>query len=415
MAGAGFHSREPARRYRAAAICPPGLEPYCRQELVDLGCRPKPAGAGTVEFEASARQIYAANLWLRTASRVVVRLATFRSTDFAHLEQHASGIEWSPWLADGVAPSFRITSNRSKLYHTGAIAQRLHQVAGPPSQGQPEQLFVVRIERNNVTVSVDSSGDALHRRPWRAELGRAPLRATMAAAMLLAAQWDPSSGLVDPFCGSGTIAIEAALLARRMPPGGDRPFAFQTWPGFEPGTWASVKGQAALVALPSAGGSINASDRDAAIVASAAANAERAGVSADLEIGARVVSHLKAVAGPGLVATNPPYGKRMASAELERLYRRFGSVVNQRLDRWALALLCPDRALAAAADNRLRPVARFRHGGLPVELFYRGAPVGDEAPAGRESGALSGPAQPRRPPRSEAQGRQPSPTTSRPR
>jgi putative N6-adenine-specific DNA methylase len=202
----------------------------------------------------------------------------------------------------------------------------------------------------------------------------------MAAAMLLAAGWEPTHGLIDPFCGSGTIAIEAALLARRLPPGGDRSFAVQSWPSFEPGTWASVTGEIASLDRQPAAAPILASDRDRAALAATSANAERAGVLADLELDAKVVSHLGARPGPGLVATNPPFGKRVAGGDLERLYRRFGTVVNQRLGSWALAILCPDRRLARAADKRLAPLARFRHGGLRVELLHRpGLPAEDVA------------------------------------
>ena len=182
------------RRFEAAAICVPGLEDLCADELRALGCRPRPAGPGTVDFSASARQLYAANVWLRTASRVLVRIATFRATDFPHLQDGAAGIDWTPWIGDGMAPAFRVTTNESKLYHTSAIAQRLHQVVGPPSTGEPEQAFVVRIDRNTVTISADSSGQPLHHRPWRTEQGSAPLRTTMAAALLLATEWDRESG-----------------------------------------------------------------------------------------------------------------------------------------------------------------------------------------------------------------------------
>lgn len=375
-----------ASRYRAAAVCTPGLESVCSEELRQLGCKPKPGGPGIVEFDANARQLYSANVWLRTASRVTVRMVTFRATDFFHLQDHASRIEWAQWIGPDMAPRFRISSNDSKLYHTKAIAQRLHQVSMPPSIGEPEQLFVVRIDRNNVTISADSSGEALHKRPWRTELGEAPLRTTMAAAMLLTAQWGPAAdkwdqtiGLVDPFCGSGTIGIEAALLAGGLPPGTERQFAFQEWPDFDAGSWASVAGSVAAAvqqAEASAGqaGSepvIRLSDRDGEMVAAATRNAERAGVVDRIEFETRVVSHLRARTGPGLLITNPPYGKRLGRNELTGLYGRLGAVARERLPEYDLALLTPDGRLAKAADGNLRSAARFRHGGLAVEMYQR--------------------------------------------
>ena len=382
-------SARSASRHRAAAICTPGLETICADELRALGCRPKAAGAGVVEFEANTRQLYTATVWLRTASRVVVRLATFRATDFVHLQDHAAAIDWHRWIPKGHAPRFRISTTDSKLYHTKAIAQRLHQVSVPPSIGEPEQLFVVRISRNNVTISADSSGEALHRRPWRTETGAAPLRTTMASALLLGVGWDPTTGLVDPFGGSGTIGIEAALLARGLPPGGQRAFAFHRWPGFEPGSWASVVASIESSGEAAAGRSagrplerpILIADRDESAIEAAKANAERAGVADDIEFAVQVVSHLKARPGPGLVATNPPYGKRVGRSELTGLYGRLGAVVRERLPGYGLALITAEPALARAADAGLEPRFRFRHGGLSVQLHHRPPVPETEAPA----------------------------------
>jgi putative N6-adenine-specific DNA methylase len=383
-----------SHRYRAAAVCTPGLESICSDELQALGCKPKPGGPGIVEFDANQRQLYSANVWLRTASRIIVRVATFRATDFIHLQDHASRIEWDRWVGRGMAPRFRISSNDSKLYHTKAIAQRLHQVSLAPSLGEPEQLFIVRIDRNNVTISADSSGESLHKRPWRTELGQAPLRTTMAAAMLMASDWDPAGGLVDPFCGSGTIGIEAALMAAGLPPGGERQFAFQDWPDFDTGSWASVAGTVAAAARsvgPADPSLIRLSDRDGELVAAATRNAERAGVADRIEFENRVVSHIRAGSGPGLVITNPPYGKRMGRGELAGLYGRLGAVVRERLPGHAMTVLTPDAKLARAADGRLRSKAKFRHGGLAVEVFTRPAePTNPSSPPAHEPARQSG-------------------------
>ncbi|MDH3301353.1 MAG: class I SAM-dependent RNA methyltransferase [Acidimicrobiia bacterium] len=369
---------------QAAAVCPPGLEQLCAAELKSLGLRPKPAGPGLVEFEANVRQLYAANVWLRTAGRIVVRLATFRATDFVHLQDHAAKIDWARWIEPGRAPRFRISTSQSKLYHTKAIAQRLHQVSLPPSIGEPEQLFIVRISRNTVTISVDASGEALHHRPWRIDLGDAPLRPTMAAACLQAVGWDGNRPLIDPFCGSGTFAVEAALMALGLPAGGEREFAFHTWPSFDTGAWASVAGsvQAAHEAASSdqaARPEIVASDRDPAMVAATEANAARAEVAHLITAEERVVSHLRGRSGSGLIITNPPYGKRLGSAKLTRLYGRLGAVARERLPEFDLAVLTAHRKLALEADGAAEPVLAFRHGGLGVKLYRRAArPPGSE-------------------------------------
>ncbi|MEM7274657.1 MAG: class I SAM-dependent RNA methyltransferase [Actinomycetota bacterium] len=385
-------------RYRAAAVCTPGLEAVCAAELTELGMRPKSAGPGLLTFEANRRQLYAANVWLRTAARVTVRVATFRATDFAHLQDHAATIDWDRWVPPGFAPRFRITSTDSKLYHTKAIAQRLHQVGKPPSIDEPEQTFIVRIDRNTVTISADSSGEALHRRPWRTSLGDAPIRPTMAAALLRLVGWTPADALVDPFCGSGTIGIEAALLAAGMPPGGERAFAFHDWLDFDPGSWASVVGgigaslDGAAVPAP-----IVLADRDPAMAAATEANAEAAGVADRLSVETRVVAHLRARTDRGWLVTNPPYGRRLQGGDPAALYRRLGAVTRERLPGYGLAVVTSDRTLARAADGRLRSVARFRHGGLGIAAYTRGAAAQagadapDAEPAERQGKSAEGP------------------------
>lgn len=375
--------RRPKKKtgYDAAAICTPGFEPFCLAELKSLGIRAKQAAPGVLEFSANRRQLYSANVWLRTASRVVVRVAKFRATDFPHLESHAMTVDWKRWLGEGRVPKFRISTNDSKLFHTKAIAQRLHQIAGPPSTGELEQLFVVRIERNTVSISVDSSGGALHHRSWRQQLGEAPLRASMAAAMLLASKWDPSTALIDPFCGAGTIVIEAALLREGMPPGGERAFAFHDWPDFDAGSWASVAGsidasiEQAALALGSDRPVLYGSDRDSTMIDLATANADRAYVSSAVSFEEKPVSHLSAIKGPGLVLTNPPYGKRLGAksnrSSLGGLYGRFGAVARERLPEYDVGLLTSDASLARAADSNLKPTMSFRHGGLGVALYSR--------------------------------------------
>lgn len=375
-------------RHQAAAICTPGLESILESEMAALGLKPKPGNRGVVEFRANNRQLYAANLWLRTASRVLVRIGSFKATDFDHLQRRAEEVDWASWIADGHAPEFRVTSNKSALYHTSAIAQRLHQVVGPPSIGEPVQPFVIRFDRDIATVSVDSGGVPLSHRAWRTELGVAPLRPTMAAAMLLGSGWDGTTSLIDPFCGCGTIAIEAALLARGRPPGGARQFAFQTWPDFEPGAWASVNGAAKGTDLPDHV-KIEAFDRDAAAVAATKSNAERAGVEGNLTIDKRLVSHLTGDDEQGLVVTNPPYGKRVGDGDLLPLYKRFGAVVRERRRQYGLTVVVTDRKLGRALDGRLKPLTRFGHGGLKVSVLNR--PGETPAPADPDPEASADP------------------------
>lgn len=384
----------PRPRHLAFAVTAPGLEAVTAAELTALGIAGPRPGKGGVSFAPTTRQLYAANLWLRTATRVVVRVARFDATSFAELEAEAVQIPWAQWLRADLPTRFRVTSHSSRLYHTGAIAERLHGITGTPGPGPgagpgasgdggdggtdpddaddevAEQLVVVRVNHNEVTVSVDSSGTGLHRRGYRQNLAKAPLRENLAAAVLLAAGWDGTAPLVDPLCGSGTIAIEAALLARRIPPGQHRRFGFGTWPSFEPGTWASVIAEAGETMLDASPVPIVAADRDAGAIAATRANAERAEVLDDLELRVAPISDLVAPGGevPGWLVANPPYGGRVGGGDLRDLYARIGQVARARLPGGRLALLVADTRVAAQTGLALQEQARFNNGGIPVRV-----------------------------------------------
>lgn len=367
-------------RLSCRAVCPPGIEEVLAAELRTSGIRPGRAGRGGVSFDASWRQLYQANLWLRTSTRVLVRAGppvTVRTWE--DLEEAARRVPWGRWLRPGTPVRFRVTSKGSRLYHTGAIADRLGAVLAEergrpagPSTDEP-QLVVVRVTHDELTLSIDSSGPPLHERGWRADGGKAPIRASLAAAAVLASGWTPSRPLVDPFCGAGTIPIEAGLIALDRPPGIRRAYAFERWPEFEPGTWASVAGEAGArrTAHPGVGPAIRGSDRDAGAVHRADTNAARAGVGGLVSFGHVALSDVEAPAGPaeaparsgrppgsgaaGWIVTNPPWGGRLGGGgDLRNLYARLGDVVRRRFDGWGAALLVADPRLA-------------RHSGLPLE------------------------------------------------
>ncbi len=355
----------------AVAICPVGLEEICAEELRALGNKVGGPTAGVVPFRGSTRGVYEANLWLRTATRVLVRIARFRATDFAHLERRMEEIDLSPFMDDSVAPRFRVTTRKSALFHTEAVTERLHKIAGPPKQDdeQPEQVFVVRIDHDTVTLSVDTSGEPLHKRSWRTETVRASIRPTLAAAAILASKWDPITPVLDPFAGSGTFVIEAGLIAAARPPSEGRSYAFQRWPAFEGGTWASVKGGATTRTRERGVGTLTlleASDRDQVALAATAANAERAGLEVTTHL--RPVGQMSGLSGPGLVVSNPPYGKRSSggSKGTSLLYKRFGEVFRERRPQSALTVVVPSDM--AAIDRRLKTVLTASNGGIKVRV-----------------------------------------------
>jgi putative N6-adenine-specific DNA methylase len=376
----------------------PGLETLALAEALRLGLPATIAAeGGGLEWRGDLRTVLLANVGLRIASRVLVRVASFEARTFLELERQARRIPWERMVRPDGAARFRVTCRKSRLYHSDAVAQRLGDAlvrALPGAQverargegaeddsastGDDAQLFVVRLFHDRCTVSADTSGELLHRRGWRQATARAPLRETMAAALLAASGWDGSAPLVDPMCGSGTIVIEGALVARGVPPGAKRRFAVERWPGVPPtvGAWVrnELAGRGAVATLPM----IVGSDRDEGAIRAAASNAERAGVRDDLTLAVHTISALEIPAGDrGWVVTNPPYGVRVGEADRVRnLWARLGQVLRERAAGWQVALLSPDAALERQLGIPLREVARTSNGGIPVRLVVGDVPDG---------------------------------------
>jgi putative N6-adenine-specific DNA methylase len=371
------------------AVTAPGLEPCTAAELLALGIAPTETESGGVAFQGSLEDMARANLWLRTASRVLVRIASFRARALGELERKAADVPWTAWLPPGVPLALRVSCSKSRLYHQKAVGERIARAVGAggggvigatrdeedgtdqaPTTTGGAQLLVVRLFRDECTISIDSSGELLHRRGYRLASGKAPVRETLAAALLLAGGWDPSTTLVDPFSGSGTIPIEAALLARRLPPGRQRSFAFQRWPRGDATRWQALLDAADAAALPRAPAAIIGADRDAGAVASARENAARAGVDQDIEFRRAAISTLSAPAERGWVTSNPPYGVRVGErGELRNLYARLGQVARKTLAGWHMTLLVPAAPLERETGLTWRQCFRARNGGLPVRAI----------------------------------------------
>jgi putative N6-adenine-specific DNA methylase len=368
----------------------PGLEAVTLGELASLGMSGAAAEPGGVAFRGGPADVARANLWLRTASRVVVRAASFEATTFYELERRARQVPWERYASAERPVRFRVTCRKSRLYHSDAVAERLaaaldRRVGGGvaiahggggaddadagDASDDDAQLFVVRLFRDRCTVSADSSGALLHRRGYRQAVAKAPVRETLAAAMLAGAGWAPDAPLLDPLCGSGTVAIEAALLARRIAPGLGRRFAFMRWPEFDERDWTALVDEARTSELARAPAPIQGSDRDEGAVAAAAANARRAAVEADVELSVRPLSAVAPPAGPGWVVTNPPYGVRVGERDrLRNLYLAFGNVLRARCPGWTAALLLADRQLESHLRLELREAFATSNGGIPVRL-----------------------------------------------
>lgn len=367
----------------------PGLEPALVEELHDHGL------SGTVEpggvsLAGSPELLVALHRRLATASRILVTVGRFRASALGELERKASALPWGLFLARAHRPAFRVTTRKSRLYHTGAIAERLERAAATVVGGAepdaaaplPPTPFVVRIVRDRVVVRADASGEHLHRRGYRQIPTRAPLRETLAAGVLRLVGWAPTTPLVDPMCGSGTFPIEAALRAGGDCPGKSRSFAFERWPAAPSGSDSRGPCGSPREPAPAARTAddvrrppppaILGFDRDAGAIAAARANAEAAELTVTPHFARAAISEVRPPAGsdPGLLICNPPWGLRVGDpGPLRDLHARLGQVARRHFGGWTLGLVSPSATLVAHVDPRARRIATTASGGVTVGVW----------------------------------------------
>lgn len=357
------------------AIVSPGLEPVCARELAGLGMTDLEVVPGGITFAGRLAELYRANLHLRTATRVVVRFARFRCRAFPDLYRAAARLPWGRFVKPDTPVSWRVTCRNSRLIHGGRVAETLQAAIGQalggnvPSAKAGGQLLLARIVDDVVELSIDSSGELLHRRGCRTSVAAAPLRETLAAGVLNLLDWHGDEPLADPMCGTGTFLLEGALLAARRAPGLQRDFAFMCWPGYRAGLWNQLCEEARRGEQPCAV-VIAGGDADPEALAAARANLARAGME-----GVVALDHLPLEAQPihpgqGLVVCNPPYGKRLTTdTPLRDYFAALGRELQRAYPGWRKALLCPDPRLAKATGLPLRLVAELDNGGLRVGLY----------------------------------------------
>jgi putative N6-adenine-specific DNA methylase len=363
------------------AVAAPGVEAVLAREAAALpGARDVKAVPGGVELRGPLELVYRANLCLRTATRVLVRVGEVEAREFAQLRHRVAGLGWEHFV-DGTRPvHVSAAQSGSRLYHTGALAENLEAALGDrlktkivDAADEAEahaQKILLRGVRDRWTLSVDSSGELLHKRGWREETAHAPLRETLAAALLLLAEWDPGTPLVDPMCGAGTLPLEAATLALRSAPGLMRRFAFQSWPGYAPATWEKLTAEARAQQLPAAPARIVGSDRSPAAIAAASRNAARAGLTREVTLLQAELEELSPPPGHGLVIMNPPYGRRVGDPrQLRKLYANIGRVLRARFAGWRAAILVADARLIEAVGGKMKKEHALVNGGLRVRLM----------------------------------------------
>jgi putative N6-adenine-specific DNA methylase len=363
------------------AITAPGFEDFCRRELTGLGFDEgdMSVDSGGVGFSGRFVDCQRANLHVRTATRILMRIDRFTATNRRQLKKYCAAVPWELFLPRGTRPGVKVSSQRSRLYHSDAVAQAVGEaiamhwgraVTRPLSH--PPQTVFVRLINDRVTLSLDSSGTALYKRGLKSGPARAPLRETQAAAILMAAGYDPGRPLADPLCGAGTFSLEAAMMAKRMAPGMRRTFAFEDWPAFSPGQWAFLKREAGAGERPLDRPSIFASDIDAGACEGLHQRIADNGLADAVQVTRRDVFACEAGQYgevPGLVAINPPYGVRIGSArQAADLFQRICRHLKAAFRGWDVALIAPDRSLIRTVPFPVRQVPLV-HGGLKLAML----------------------------------------------
>lgn len=381
-----------------------GVERVVKRELGALGYDARTVSPGRLLFIGDSSAICRANLWLRSAERVLIHVGSFPATDFGALFDGTEALAWEEWLPADAAFPVDGRSHGSQLSSVPAcqrivkraIAKRLQQAHGVGQLPETGSRFQVAVSLRDdlATLTLDTTGVGLHKRGYRRLVAEAQLRETLAAAMVQLSYWRPGRVLVDPFCGTGTIPIEAALIGRNMAPGLKRTFVAETWPTLDARQWQAAREEVRDLAQPNLPMRLLGYDVDEEALGLARYHAEQAGVAEDIHWQRRPFAELRAKAEYGCIITNPPYGERMGEdREIEQLYRSFPTVL-RRLPTWSHYILSarPDleELVGQPADRRrklyngpLECTYYQFHGPRPPR--HRAEATGEEKTAATES------------------------------
>jgi 23S rRNA (guanine2445-N2)-methyltransferase / 23S rRNA (guanine2069-N7)-methyltransferase len=398
---------------RLFASCPVGLEALLAEELAGLGdCDPRP-GRGGVALRGDLEFAWRCCLWSRLASRVLWQVGRFEAGDAERLHASCVDYPWERHFAPGMTLAVDFIGRSATLRNSvfgaqrvkDAVVDRMRAVRGmrPDVDSQaPDLRIVARLQGNLLTLSLDLVGVPLHQRGYRPQAGAAPLKETLAAALLWRAGWPAiaagGGGLYDPLCGSGTLLVEAALMAADVAPGLRRDFAFERWPDHDASGWRRLRKEAerrriaGLAALPPIAGA----DRDAAVLEFAREALRRTELDGHVALAQRELgdcSRLPSLPATGLLIANPPYGERLGGNDsLRGLYRQFGDLWRQRFGAWRVALFSADDDLLRAAELPRGRSYRLRNGALDCRLQVAD-PAGDpeRQPARRDAASAPAP------------------------
>ena len=366
-------------RREIAVVAPPGLEPIVASELARLGWPDPRSRAGLVTCTGELEHVWRAALGCRTGSGLRVRLGSFQAHSLGELAAGTRSLKWKAFLEPGAQVEVSVTSHRSRLRRRQEIEHKMSiaikdALRGPrrtrwrpPGQVHPQHRVYVQVENDRARISLEAAGAPLYQRGYRAEGGRAPLRENLAAAILLAAGWQPGEPLLDPFTGSGTFLLEAASMALGRLPGSRRDFIFQQWPCHQRSGWERIQRElagAVPVSTPLVGW-----DAEQTALQMARRNAGKADLPpATIRWVQGRIDALQPAGQAGLLVANPPWGHRLGK-DVSGVWSAFGRVLRERFTGWRLAIITPHQRQIDRLGVKLDKRLVFPHGGQRVGLY----------------------------------------------
>ena len=349
-------------------VAPPGLEQVLAAELQDKGFVDPVPSPGGVTTKGPLSDVMRANLDIRGSARVLLRIAGFRAMHLAQLDKRARKVDWAAIMRPDAPIHVEATCRKSRIYHNRAASERIskaiNETLGCPIDADAAIRIKARIDDDFCTISVDTSGNALHKRGLKGAMGKAPLRENLAALCLRACGFNGTETVVDPMSGSGTFVIEAAEIARGLTPGRARAFAFDD---------LAIGANKTISDAGETPFNFYGFDRDAGAVKSATDNALRAGVADNTSFTCQPLTDLRPPEGPpGLVMINPPYGGRIGNKKmLYGLYGAIGQVMRDHFAGWRMGLVTSEPSLAKACGlDWADVIGPFPNGGIRVSLYH---------------------------------------------
>lgn len=382
------------KKFELIVPCHFGMESVLKREILDLGYDITEVSDGRVTFFGDEEALCRANIFLRTAERILIKIGSFHAESFEELFQGTKGLPWEEYIPkDGRFWVTKAASVKSKLFSPSdiqsimkkAMVERLKEIYGVNWFSEEGEAFPIRVflMKDEVTVGLDSTGESLHKRGYRKLTAKAPIAENLAAGMILLTPWNKDRVLVDPFCGSGTIPIEAAMMAANIASGMNRHFTAETWPHVvDSGLWQDALEEAREMIDMTITPDIQGYDIDDEMVAIARENARLAGVEKLIHFQQRGVEQLSHSKKYGFIITNPPYGERLQEKrEMPKLYRTIGQRFRN-LDAWSMYLITAyedaEKDIGRKADKN-----RKIYNGMMKTYYYQF--MGPKPPKRREN------------------------------